>query len=201
MTPVEVIEQKLQQVSLPSLFRPAVGPHEDPTEELVLWGINYQVYSVIAHLRLILGGLVQLARQENMPAAYILCRHVFEWTAQSCYMSRNLKNYVTRKEWKRAWSLQSIVANGNLWLKRHGANYAPQELVAGVPDPLTVANIISAYGRYLDQQGKKKDEAEDTYGILSEHSHPNSACFLPYQEFAGSEVRFVARHLGHIFPS
>jgi hypothetical protein len=69
-----------------------------------------------------------------------------------------------------------------------------------VPDPLTVANIISAYGRYLHQQGKKKDEADDTYGILSEHSHPNSACFLPYQEFARSEVRFVAPAPGAHLP-
>ncbi len=198
--PVEVIDEELQKITLPSLFRPAVGPHEDPTEELVLWGINYHVYSLLAHLRMILAGLVQLTHQENVPAAYILCRHVFEWTAQSCYMSRNLKNYVARKEWKRAWSLQSIVANGSLWLKRHGANYAPRELVEGVPDPLTVANIISAYGRYLHQQGKKKDEADDTYGILSEHSHPNSACFLPYQEFARSEVRFVAPAPGAHLP-
>jgi len=200
MTPVEVIEQKLQQITLPSLFRPAVGPHEDPTEELVLWGINCHVYSLLAHLRMILGGLAQLARLENIPAAYVLCRHIFEWTALSCYMSRNLKNYVTRKEWKRAWSLQSIVANGSLWVKRHGAKYAPPEFIRGVPDPLTVANIIAAYGQYLHQQGKAKDEAEDTYGILSEHSHPNSACFIPYQEFAGYEVRFVTPAPGAHLP-
>jgi len=198
--PVEVIDEELQKIILPSLFRPAVGPNEDPTEELVLWGINCHVYSLLAHLRLILAGLVQLTHRENIPAAYILCRHVFEWTAQSCYMSRNLKNYVGRKEWKRAWSLQSIVANGSLWLKRYGPKYAPKEFIGGVPDPLTVANIIGAYGRYLDQQGKEKDEAEDSYGILSEHSHPNSACFLPYQEFSGSEVRFVVPSTGAHLP-
>jgi hypothetical protein len=189
--PAELIERELRNLTLPSLIRPPVGPKDDPTEELVLWGINYYVYSVLAHLRSILGGIVQLAQANNVPAAYILCRHVFEWTAQSCYMSRNLKNYVERKEWKRAWSLQSIVANGSLWLKRYGTKYAPPEFVEGIPDPLTVANVVGAYGRYLHQQGKSEDEAQDTYGILSEHSHPNSVCFISYHRFVGREVRFT----------
>jgi hypothetical protein len=199
-TPVEVVGQGLQQITLPSIFRPAVGPHEEPTEELVLWGINYYVYSVLAHLRSILAGLIQLAHQENIPAAYILSRHVFEWTAQTCYMNRNLKNYVAKKEWKRAWSLQSIVETGNLWIKRHGPKYGPAVLTEGLPDPLTIANVINAYGQYLHQRGLDKDEANDSYGILSEHSHPNSACLLFYRKYAGSEVQFVVPTEGSPLP-
>lgn len=30
-----------------------------------------------------------------------------------------------------------------------------------------------------------------TYALLSEHTHPNSACFNRYTEFFGPEVRFV----------
>jgi hypothetical protein len=30
-----------------------------------------------------------------------------------------------------------------------------------------------------------------SYGLLSEHSHANSACFLPYCQYAGDEVQFV----------
>jgi hypothetical protein len=35
-------------------------------------------------------------------------------------------------------------------------------------------------------------DAKDSYGLLSEHSHPNSACFLPYCEYRGAEVRFIS---------
>lgn len=200
MTPVALVKKKLEDISLPSLTRPAIGPKEEPTEELVLWGINYYVYSVLAHLRSISSALVQLAETGNIPAAYVLCRHVFEWTAHACYMNRNLKNYVTRKEWKRAWSLQSIVATGSLWVKKHGPKYDPMATMGGVPDPLTVPNLIKAYGEYLRQQGRGDDEANDSYGILSEHSHPNSACFLPYHRYAGREIHFVVPEKGSPLP-
>ncbi len=54
--------------------------------------------------------------------------------------------------------------------------------------------------QYLHQRGKDKDEANDSYGILSEHSHPNSACLLFYREFAGNEVRFVEPTEGSPLP-
>jgi hypothetical protein len=115
-------------------------------------------------------------------------------------MNRNLKNYVAKKEWKRAWSLQSIVETGNLWIKRHGPKYGPAVLTEGLPDPLTIANVINAYGQYLHQRGLDKDEANDSYGILSEHSHPNSACLLFYRKYAGSEVQFVVPTEGSPLP-
>jgi hypothetical protein len=166
----------------------------------VLWGINYYVYSVLAHLRFILSGLVQLAQADNIPAAFPICRHVFEWAAQACYVSRNMKNYVGRKEWGRAWSLQSVVAMGNLWVKRHGPKYDPNAASDGVPDPLTIPNLVNAYDAYLRQQGRGDGEGLDSYGLLSEHSHPNAACFLPYHEYAGREIRFVKPAKGSPLP-
>ncbi len=47
------------------------------------------------------------------------------------------------------------------------------------------------YDEYRRQRHGQTD-AKDTYGLLSEHSHPNSACFLPYYQHIGREVRFVA---------
>ena len=81
------------------MFLPALGARyplisgpkpEVPAEELILWGVKMYAYSVIAQVRRILEGLILLAKAENTPATYVLGRHIFEWAAHTCYMSRNL---------------------------------------------------------------------------------------------------------------
>jgi hypothetical protein len=184
-----MVEHGLSEIKLPSLTRPPVLD-TNPDEKLVRWGITYYSYSVIAHMQTILRGLSQLLKAENVPTAFIVCRHVFEWTAHTCYMSRNLKNYVEREEWGRAWHLQSLAMQGNRWIKDHGPKYGPEAIMNGIPDPLGIANIVACYEEYRRQQYGRPD-AKDSYGLLSEHSHPNSACFNPYCKFVGWEVRFV----------
>jgi hypothetical protein len=53
LTPLAIAADGLQKITLPPLTRPSVGPKEEPTEELILWGINYYAYSVVAHVRTI----------------------------------------------------------------------------------------------------------------------------------------------------
>jgi len=184
-----IAEQSLRQITLPPLVRPKVSV-DNPNEELNVWGITYYSYCLVAHMRTVFTGLLQLLQARNIPTAFIVCRHVFEWTAHACYMSRNIANYFKKKEWARAWHLQSLAMEGNIWVKAHGPKYAPKEMTEGVPDPLGTANVVSCYEEYQRQAGKKPD-AKDTYGLLSEHSHPNSACFNRYCQYAGSEVRFI----------
>ncbi len=86
-----------------------------------------------------------------MPTAFIVCRHIFEWMAHACYMSRNLRNYVQRKDWKRAWHLHSLAMQGNQWVKDHGTKYDSQAALNDVPDPLSVANIVASYEQYQRQ--------------------------------------------------
>ncbi len=185
-----IVEQGLRQITLPPLVRPHVAI-DNPNEELALWGITYYSYCLTAHMQTVLAGLVQLLQANNIPTAFILCRHVFEWTAHACYMSRNTENYLKKKEWGRAWHLQSLAMEGNIWIKSHGPKYAPTEMTEGVPDPLGVANIVSCYEGYQRQVGKEPD-AKDSYGLLSEHSHPNSACFNRYCQYEGRQVRFIS---------
>ena len=161
LTPVAMIARGFQTVTLPPLVRPSVGPNEDPTEELVLWGIRFYTYSAVSHLRTVLPGLVELANAGNIPTTFFVARNLFEWTAHACYMSRNLANYVAKKDWRRAWKLLSMVAMGNKWVKNHGAKYEPRAVLDGVPDPLSVANVIAAYDEYQIQQYGKGD-AKDT---------------------------------------
>jgi hypothetical protein len=174
---VELVADGLQSVTFPILKRPPVKPTDAPTQELVNWGIQMYAYSAVAQVRRVLGGLVLLAKAENVPASYIVGRHIFEWAAHACYMSRNLKNYVSRREWGRAWSLLTIAVTGNLWLKQHGSQYAlpSSQPSPRVPDPLSIANVNAAYENYLFQAHGSKTVKEN-YGLLSELSHPNAAC-------------------------
>ena len=95
----ELVADGLLAVAFPILQRPPVKPTDAPTEELVKWGIRMYVYSAAAQVRKVLQGLMLVAKDENVPSSYILGRHIFEWAAHACYMSRNLKNYVERQEW------------------------------------------------------------------------------------------------------
>ena len=180
---IELVSNALQRVAFPTLSRPPVKPTDDPTEDLIQWGINMYAYSVVAHIRKMLEALIQLASAENIPAANVVSRHIFEWTAHACYMNRNLDNYVRRQEWGRAWNLLSRAVIGNLWMKQHGAKYSSPavQLPANLPDPLEVPNIVGAYEQYLSQQHGVKS-AKDNYGFLSELSHPNAACLQQYHK-------------------
>ena len=196
--PLALVAYGLEKVTLPPLMLP-VAPDDDPTKELVFWGINYYVYSTVAHLRTVLRGLVQLAQVGNIPTTFFVCRNVFEWTAHACYVSRNLANYVAKNDWRRAWKLLSIAAMGNKWVKDHGPKYEPTAVLDGVPDPLRVANVIAAYEEYQRQQFGEGD-AKDSYGLLSEYPHPNSLCMEQYHQYDGRVVQFVPPSTGSPLP-
>jgi hypothetical protein len=200
LTPITIVVDGLQKITLPPLTRPSVGPKEEPTEKLVSWGINYYAYSALAHVRTVLQGLILLADAGNVPTTYFSARNIFEWAAHACYMSRNLATYVNKKEWGRAWKLLSMAAMGNKWMKDHGPKYEPTAAFDGIPDPLNVANVVAAYDEYRSQQFGKGN-AKDDYGLLSEYSHPNSACIFQYHKYREQEVRFVTPSTGSPLPS
>src|ERR1019366_6692460 len=109
MTPLKIIEEGLRGSALPPLTRPGVGPDDDPTEELVRWGTAMYVYSSVAHMRAILAGLVVLTDIGNTSTADVVCRHVFEWAAQACFMKRNLTQHFANNDWRLAFGLQKQV--------------------------------------------------------------------------------------------
>jgi hypothetical protein len=179
--PIELVRDGLKSVNLPPLARPRIAPKEARTEELVQWGTKLYAYSAIAHIHKILSGLMLLADAENVPAAFIVSRHIFEWTAHACYMSDKLKECYQAKDWEEAWTVLTPAAIGNLWAKKYGAKYAPPSPPALpiVPDPLRIGIAILAYEKY-QLQTYGSEEAKDTYGLLSEFSHPNAACLQQY---------------------
>jgi hypothetical protein len=184
-----IVTSGLERIKLPSLIRPPV-PNDNPNEALVVWGTLYYTYCVIAHLRVVLRGMVELLRLGNVATAFLACRHVFEWTAHTCLMSRELEDFVSKQDWKGARELQSRVMEGNRWVKEHGDKYEPGAAYDEIPDSLRVKKALKAYEQYQKEQHGSSD-VEDSYALLSEHTHPNAACFSSYTEFTGPEVRFV----------
>ncbi len=184
-----IVTGGLERIELPPLIRP-VTPNDDPNEALVRWGTLYYTYCVTAHLRVVLRGMVELLRLGNVPTAFLACRHVFEWTAHACLMSRELEAFVTKQDWKGARELQSRAMVGNRWVKEHGEKYLPGVAYDEIPDSLRVKKALKAYEQY--QTGRHGSSAvEDSYALLCEHTHPNSACFNRYTQIVGHKVRFV----------
>ena len=184
-----IVTSGLERIKLPPLIRPTVR-NDDPNAELVIWGTQYYTYCVIAHLRVVLRGMVELLRLGNVPTAFLACRHVFEWTAHACLMSGEMEAFIGKQDWKGAWELQSRVMEANRWVKEHGEKYEPRYLYDEIPDSLRVKKALKAYEQYQKEQQGLND-VEDSYALLSEHTHPNSACFNSYTRFIGREVRFV----------
>ena len=156
----------------------------------MLWGALYYTYCLIAHIRVVLNGMVDLLRAGNVPTAFLACRHVFEWTAHACLISGEMENLIGRRDWKGAWELQSRVLEANRWVKEHGDKYEPRYAYDEIPDSMRVKKALKAYEQYVQLQLGKSD-VDDSYALLSELSHPNSACFTAYTQIIGREVHFV----------
>lgn len=130
-----IVTGGLEKIHLPPLIRPAI-PNDNPNEALVRWGTLY--YCVTAHLRVVLRGMVELLKLGNVPTAFLACRHVFEWTAHTCLMSRELEEFMTEQAWRGARELQSRVMEGNRWVREHGEKYEPGAAYDQIPDSLRV---------------------------------------------------------------
>lgn len=197
--PANLICDRLQSVKLPSLLRPPVGPFDNPTESLVLWGLTDYAYSTIAHMRTILSGLMDLAASGNQPTILIVCRHVFEWTMHSCYVGQVIGEHIKNSDWKKAWEFFLEVDTGNSWIKKHGLKYWSFPDADDVPNSVRIAKLVKAYEKHQSETSGSQD-VRDSYGYLSEHAHANGACFLSYRRLNGAEVSFVEAPKKHSFP-
>jgi hypothetical protein len=178
---VRIIEEGLRAILLPNVIRPALGPHDPATEELVSWAITYHVYSEIAHVRTILAGFLALVEMKNVPSAILLSRHVFEWTALACYLHQNLMGFISQKMWQQAFDLLLQSDTGNQWARNHGPAYETLPFPDEILDPIEVNKLIAAYAKY-QKKTHGKSKTYDSYGFLSEFAHPNSACLAQYRD-------------------
>ena len=192
---LKILSEALSSIELPTLRRPAVKPEEPKTKELVSWGICMFAYSLVAHTQKILAGLMVLAESGNVAATAPVGRHVFEWTAFSCYFTRKLKPLFGQQNWIEAWVLLTKVALGSGWAGKYGSKYAgvpPVKPPFEVPTPVRVGKAVEEYEQFQVEHARDA-EATDSYSLLSDNAHPNAACLMRYQswEEKGTVTRFI----------
>jgi hypothetical protein len=197
--PAKFIEEKLRAIILPPLMRPPVLPEADPTEELIFWGMREYAYSLIAHIRKVLKGIVLLAEAGNAPTFIIVCRHIYEWNMQCSYAYVTFRSFLNKGDLKGAWELYLTVCGGNGWMKKHGGKYAPEMPNDEIEDPIHLREFKNEYKKYrIETHGS--ENVDDDYGYLSERSHPNGFCFQPYILLNPPEIRFVDPAPSHRLP-
>lgn len=180
----ETVAIGLDRITFPQISRPRIAPGAPRTEELIRWGTNVYVYSMLAHVRKVLSGLLEVARTENVPVANVISRHLFECSAHVCYVCRRLTDCYESQDWNDAWDVLTPAATGNLWAKKYGDKYATagSEPTPPAADPVRIGVAISEYEQY-QSKALGRAEAKDTYSLLSELSHPNAACLQQYLEY------------------
>jgi len=198
---VTIVSDALDGVTLPTLTSPDLTnlTGDARSEALTAWGIQFYVYSVIAHVRAVLRGLRAVASTGNLAPTFALARHIFEWTAQVCYVAENLAQHVASHDSKAARELLDKVVIGGKWVKEYGHKYGATPTATSLPDPLWLRHTRKSYEAYLKKV--YGTEEKDDYGLLSEYSHPNAACLLQYHDTdAGGDVRFVEPASGSPLP-
>jgi hypothetical protein len=201
LSTVTIVSDALDGVTLPRLASPDLTnlTGDARSEALIAWGTQFYVFLVIAHVRAVLRGLKVVATTGNVAPTFVLARHIFEWTAQVCYVAENLAQHVAGHDWKAARKLLDEVVIGGKWVKEHGHKYGSSPIAASLPDPLRLKHALKSYEAYLKQ--KYGTEGKDDYGLLSEYSHPNGACLLQFHDTdAGGDVGFVEPTSGSPLP-
>jgi len=147
---------------------------DERKEVYIRWAITYYVYSVIAHIRTVLRGLIVLADNGNIPTA--------------------------ARDWDAARDLLNQAVMGSRWIKEYGHKYDPTQITAEIPNTIRLNKVLASYEAHVEKVfgGDTKDD----YAHLSEHSHPNSACFQQYHdgEVPGGEIRFKEPTTGSPLP-
>jgi hypothetical protein len=199
MEPAKFVEEKLRAIILPPLVRPPVPPVAEPTEELISWGMQKYAYSLIAHIRTVLRGIVLLAEAGNAPTFIIVCRHVYEWNMQCSYAYVTFMSLLKEGDLEGALELSLTVCEGNGWMKRHGEKYVPEMPYSEIEDPIHLREFKKEYKKYRIKT-QDSENVDDDYGYLSERSHPNGFCLQPYIFLCPPEVRFVDPAPRHRLP-
>lgn len=201
LSTLTIVGDALDGVTLPTLPQPDLTnlTGDARSEALTAWGIQFYVFSVIAHVRSVLRGLKAVATTGNIPPTFVLARHIFEWTAQVCYVAENLAQHVASHDWKATRELLDAIVIGGKWVKEHGQKYGATPAAMSLPDPLWLKHTRKSYEAHL-KKVYGAEEKED-YGLLSEFSHPNAACLLQFHDTdAGGDVRFVEPTSGSPLP-
>lgn len=158
--PVEEIARTLQQLHLPSLIRPSIGPADPPTLELVQFDLKAYAYSSIAYVRNLLDGLLVLSAAQNVAAVDLVIRGLYEWTMQASYVDQQNRIPIKSRDFVGCRSVMDRVQTGNGWIKRHGDKYWKPPFEEDIPESLRIKHLVKAYKSHQLEHRKEENTAE-----------------------------------------
>ena len=188
--PLSIVSKEFDSLAL-SLDPPPrrAQSSDEGKEAYIRWAITYYVYSVIAHIRTVLHGVIVLADSGNIPTAMVVTRHVFEWAAQVCYMNENLQKHVAARDWDAALGLLNQAVIGSRFIREYGQKYDSTQIKTDIPKAIRLGDALASYEAHVEKTfgGDTKED----YTHLSEHSHPTSLCLQQYHDdIPGQPIRF-----------
>jgi len=160
------VYSRIKDICFPCLVQPNTINN---SAEYVCWALQVYCYSLVAHMREVLGGVEQLESAHPFLVC-LLVRNLHEWTAQAGYMSERLVPMVKEHNFHSAWELLEQALTGNRWMNQEASD----------PQPIRVDKAIKVY-QELSEDSFGSDDALDQYRFLCELSHPNGIALIQYQ--------------------
>lgn len=189
---VKTVEEGVSAIALPTLTRPPV-PFDRPNEDLELFALRVYAYSLIAHIRTILAGVVSLEEADNFPSARLLCRHMFEWTAQAAYVAENVSKHINGARWPDVFNIVSNFDRANDWIKKYGEQHGAHPIQLDSPDRVRLKHWIAAYDKFRVEKYGAANVTE-SYDISANMLIPAALVSLATERFAG--LNFGSCQLG-----
>ncbi len=184
----------LGRLTFPGLCRPNSAPDGAPTRELVDWAIRVYSYSLLSHFREMLRSFLFLAENERIPAAFVLCRCLFEMGAHAYYVHKHVTQYLDAAELRAAWTFLWEVNMGSLYMREEYGERADMPAFAA---PREIGKVIRCFDEWTGGIGKAVTE----YSFLSEFAHPNMAAFQHYCEMKRGPSGGIQAEFSSGFPA
>ena len=161
---LRIAAEHLNQIKLPQLVRPAVGPDAPPTTELLHWAIQAYSFPWIRHMSALLNGIILLTDSDNKAALRVIGRSSFEFCAHAYYVKKHVKQYLDANDLTAAWNFFLPIATGSRYMNEFHSTPEESELFPAGP------HISKAVNCFQNEVMPNKDD----YSYLSEFCHPNT---------------------------
>jgi len=159
--------EHLKKIRFPQLVRPALGPDEPPTIELIQWAIQAYSFPWIRHISALINGIVLLIDSDNKAAVRIVGRSSFEFCAHAYYVKKHLSQHLDRKGLAATWKFLLPIGTGSRYISEFHSTPEESELFPAGPH---ISKAINCFNEVM--QG-----TDDDYSYLSEFCHPNMMTF------------------------
>jgi len=168
---LRVAAAHLKQIKIPQLVRPAVGPEDPPTVELIRWGVQLYSFAWIRHMSALVNGIVSLIDGDNQAAVRIIGRSSFEFCAHAYYVKKHLKQYLDASDLDATWEFLLPIGTGSRYISEFHSTSEQHELFPVGPH---IRKVVNCFKEMTPK------ETHDDYSYLSEFCHPNMMTFLQH---------------------